>query len=183
MGSQRFLQRLWRLAIDEGTGALSLTNDELDDQTLHVLHRTIQGVREDMEGLRLNTAIAKLIELVNHLTKKDVRARAAVEPLLLMVAPIAPHLAEELWSRAGHATSLAYEPFPEPDPRYLVAKTMTCVVQVSGKLRAKLEVSPDATDDELRELALADPVVASTIHGRVVRKVIVKAPKLVSIVV
>ncbi|MGL5810502.1 MAG: leucine--tRNA ligase [Nocardioides sp.] len=183
VGSQRFLQRLWRLAVDEDTGALLLTNDKLDDETLHVLHRTIQGVREDMEGLRLNTAIAKLIELVNHLTKEVVRARAAVEPLLLMVAPLAPHLAEELWSRAGHAASLAYEPFPEADPRYVIADTVTCVVQVSGKLRARLEVSPNATDDELRELALAEPNVASTIDGREVRKVIVKAPNLVSIVV
>lgn len=183
VGSQRFLQRLWRLAVDEDTGALLLTDGELDEETQHVLHRTIRGVREDMEGLRLNTAIAKLIELVNHLTKKDVHARAALEPVLLMVAPIAPHLAEELWSRAGHTVSLAYTSFPEADPKYLIADTVTCVVQVAGKVRARLEVSPNATDDELREMALAEPNVRSAIDGRDVRTVIVKAPSLVSVVV
>ena len=183
VGSQRFLQRLWRLFVDEDSGTVLVTDDVLDDDTLHVLHRTIDGVRADMEHLRFNTAIAKLIELTNHLTKADVHARAALEPLVLMLAPIAPHAAEELWSRAGHAASLAREPFPTADARFLVADTVTCVVQVAGKVRGKLEVAPDIADAELQALALAEPNVVRTIDGREVRKVIVKAPKLVSIVV
>ena len=183
VGSQRFLQRLWRLAVDEQTGTSVIADDELDDESLHVLHRTIEGVRADMEHLRFNTAIAKLIELTNHLTKVESHARAAVEPLILMVAPIAPHVAEEMWSIAGHEGSLVREPFPVADPNYLVADTVTCVVQVLGKVRGKLEVAPDIADDALQAVALAEPNVVRTIDGRPIRKVIVKAPKLVSIVV
>jgi leucyl-tRNA synthetase len=183
VGAQRFLQRLWRLAVDEDSGASLLTDDDLDEETLHVLHRTIDGVRSDMEGMRVNTAIAKLIELTNHLTKSGVHARAAIEPLVLMLAPVAPHVAEELWARGGHEQSLIRATFPVADPAHLVADTVTCVVQVAGKVRGKIEVSPDIGDDELEALALAEPNVVRTIDGRPVRKVIVKAPKLVSIVV
>ena len=183
VGSQRFLQRLWRLFVDEESGATLVTDEDLDDETLHVLHKTIDGVRADMEHLRFNTAIAKLIELTNHLTKVDCHARGALEPLVLMLAPIAPHIAEELWARSGHDASLAREPFPVADPAYVVSETVTCVVQVAGKVRGKLDVAPGIGDDELQALALAEPNVVRTIDGRPVRKVIVKAPKLVSIVV
>ncbi|MFT4300077.1 MAG: leucine--tRNA ligase [Aeromicrobium sp.] len=183
VGSQRFLQRVWRLVVDEETGALVVTDDALDDATLRVLHKTIDGVSADMEHLRFNTAIAKLIELTNHLTKTGVNARPAVEPLTLMLAPFAPHLAEEIWSRLGHAESLARAPYPVADPRYLVADTVTCIVQVQGKVRAKIEVAADARDEALSGLALAEANVQRAIDGREVRKVIVRAPKLVNIVV
>jgi leucyl-tRNA synthetase len=100
-----------------------------------------------------------------------------------MLAPYAPHLAEELWARLGHDEMLAYEPFPQADPALLVEDSVTCVVQVQGKVRAKLEVSPSATDDELSALALAEPNVQRAIDGREVRRVVVKAPKLVNVVV
>ncbi|MCW2798649.1 MAG: leucine--tRNA ligase, partial [Aeromicrobium sp.] len=178
VGAQRFLQRVWRLLIDEETGELIVTDEELDAATLHALHRTIDGVRGDMEAMRFNTSVAKLIELTNHLTKDGVRSRAALEPLVLMVAPLAPHIAEELWSRLGHPESLTHEPFPEADPAYLVEDSVTCVVQVLGKVRGKLEVSPDISDEDLTVLALAEPNVVRSIDGREVRKVIVRAPKL-----
>jgi leucyl-tRNA synthetase len=136
-----------------------------------------------MDGMRLNTAVAKLIEYGNHLTKVGCRARAAVEPLVLMMAPLAPHVAEELWSRLGHEQTLAYEPFPVADPAYLVEDTVTAVVQVQGKVRAKLEVAPDISSRTWRRPALADGAVQRAIDGRDVRKVIVRAPKLVSVVV
>lgn len=183
VGSQRFLQRVWRLLVDEETGATTIDDAELDAATLHVLHSTIDGVRGDMEHLRFNTAVAKLIELTNHLTKAGISSRAAVEPLVLMLAPLAPHLAEELWSRLGHETSLIRVPFPVADPAHLTSSSVTCVVQVLGKVRGKLEVSPDVSDDELTALALAEPNVVRSIDGREIRKVIVKAPRLVSIVV
>jgi leucyl-tRNA synthetase len=183
VGSQRFLQRVWRLLVDEDTGDLRVDDAELDAATLHVLHSTIDGVRGDMEHLRFNTAIAKLIELTNHLTKVGVSSRAVVEPLVLMLAPLAPHVAEELWSRLGHDASLIREPFPVADPAHLAAASVTCVVQVLGKVRGKIEVSPDISDDDLKALALAEPNVVKSIDGRDIRKVIVKAPKLVSIVV
>ncbi|MGB9012289.1 MAG: leucine--tRNA ligase [Aeromicrobium sp.] len=184
VGSQRFLQRLWRLFVDEASGDLLVDDAAVPDaDMLRHLHQTIAGVRADMEGLRFNTAIAKLIELTNHLTKQQVRARSVLEPVVLMLAPVAPHVAEELWSRMGHAESLARAPFPVVDPAHLTADTVTCVVQVAGKVRGKIEVSPDISDVELEALALAEPNVVRTIDDRPIRKVIVRAPKLVSVVV
>ena len=171
------------LGMNEDSGEPLVTDDALDPETLHAVHRTIEGVRGDMDGMRFNTAVAKLIELTNHLTKAGVRGRAALEPLVLMTAPLAPHVAEELWSKLGHADSLARAPYPIADPAYLVEQSVTCVVQVLCKVRGKLEVSPDISDEELTALALAEPNVVRSIDGREVRKVIVRAPKLVSIVV
>ena len=183
VGSQRFLQRLWRLFVDEETGQIRTEQDaEVSSEVLHQLHVTIEGVRADMEDMRFNTAVAKLIELTNVLTKHQVRSADVLEPLVLMTAPIAPHIAEELWSRLGHTDSLAHARFPEADPAHLSAATVTCVVQVAGKVRGTLEVDPGIGDDDLQALALAEPNVVRTIDGRDIRKVIVKAPKLVSVV-
>ncbi|GGK67540.1 leucine--tRNA ligase [Ornithinimicrobium pekingense] len=183
VGSMRFLQRLWRNVVDEETGELTVTDDPMDVETEKALHRTIAGVRADYEALRTNTAIAKMIELNNHLTKLPAAPRAAVEPLVQMVAPVAPHVAEELWSRLGHEGSLAWAPFPEADPQLLVEDTVTCVVQVRGKVRDRLEVAADVDEATLQELALASPKVQAIIDGAPVRKVIVRAPGLVNIVV
>ncbi|GAA4848425.1 leucine--tRNA ligase [Luteimicrobium xylanilyticum] len=185
VGSQRFLQRLWRNVVDEATGDVVVVEAEPDAigaETLRLVHRTIADVTVEMEHMRPNTAIAKLITLNNHLTGLDRVPRAAVEPLVLMTAPVAPHIAEELWKRLGHDTSLAHEPFPEADPAYLVEETVTCVVQVQGKVRARLEVPPSIAEDALRELALADENVQKHLDGRGVRTVIVRAPKLVNVV-
>jgi leucyl-tRNA synthetase len=183
VGSQRFLQRVWRLVVDEDTGQVVVGDDEPDLALSRALNRTIDGVHADLEAMRFNTAIAKLIELTNHVTKAESHPRAVIEPLVLMLAPFAPHLAEELWSLLGHQGTLAFEPFPQADPALLVEDSVTCVVQVQGKVRAKLEVSPSATDDELSELALAEPNVQRAIDGREVRRVVVRAPKLVNVVV
>ncbi|MFF2450863.1 leucine--tRNA ligase [Isoptericola sp. NPDC058082] len=183
VGSQRFLQRLWRNVVDEETGALVATDDEPDTATLRAMHRAIADVRVEMEHMRPNTAIAKLITYNNHLTSLERVPRAAVEPLVLMVAPIAPHIAEELWQRLGHDGSLAREPFPTADEQYLVEDTVTCVVQVKGKVRGRLEVAPSISDADLEAAALAEPNVVRAIDGATVRKVIVRAPKLVNIVV
>ncbi|MGF0117281.1 leucine--tRNA ligase [Promicromonospora sp. Marseille-Q5078] len=183
VGSQRFLQRLWRNVVDEETGALTVTDDEPDVATLRAMHRAIADVRLEMEHMRPNTAIAKLITYNNHLTGLERVPRAAVEPLVLMVAPIAPHVAEELWQRLGHDRSLARAPFPTADEQYLVEDTVTCVVQVKGKVRGRLEVPPSISDADLEAAALAEPNVVRAIDGAPVRKVIVRAPKLVNIVV
>jgi leucyl-tRNA synthetase len=183
VGAQRFLQRVWRSVVDERTGEPVTTEEPLDVATLRALNRAIAGAGADMQALRFNTAVAKLIEYSNHLTKTGCTSRAAVEPLVLMLAPLAPHVAEELWARLGHDRSLAYEPFPIADPAYLVEETVTAIVQVQGKVRAKLEVSPDISEADLEALALTDEAVLRVIDGREVRKVIVRAPKLVSVVV
>ena len=181
VGSQRFLQRLWRNVVDEETGDLVTRDTDIDDDTLHALHKTIDAVNKDYENLSFNTAIARLTEYNTVLTGLKVVPRAAVEPLVLMVAPLAPHIAEELWHRLGHEQSLAHEPFPVADPELVAEDTITAVVQVRGKLRAQLEVSASITEDELRELALTHPRLAKEIPNGV-RKVIVKVPKLVNVV-
>jgi leucyl-tRNA synthetase len=137
---------------------------------------------EEMEGMRPNTAIAKMIVLNNHLTSLEAVPREAAEALVLMVSPIAPHIAEELWARLGHEDSLAHEPFTTvTDESLLVDDTVTCVVQVKGKLRDRLEVSADASEEDLTRLALASSKVQKYLEGEP-RRVIVRAPKLVNIV-
>jgi leucyl-tRNA synthetase len=176
------LQRVWRNVVDEVTGRTSVVDAQPDTETLRAVHTAAAGVREDLDELRFNTAIAKLIVLNNHLTRLPAVPRAAAEALVAMIAPFAPHLAEELWSRLGHDGTVAFTPFPAPDPRYLVADEVTCVVQVAGKLRDKLQVPPDISEDELRELALKAEGVRRALDGRGVRTVIVRVPKLVNIV-
>jgi leucyl-tRNA synthetase len=180
IGSMRFLQRLWRNVVDETTGELTVVDGRPDVATLKLLNNTIADVSQEMEAMRPNTAIAKLIVLNNQLTSLAAVPRAVVEPLVLMLSPIAPHICEELWSRLGHTESLAHEPWPKADERYVGQDTVTAVVQIKGKVRAKLAVSPDIDPAELESKALA--AVESRLGGKKPRKVIVKAPKIVSIV-
>ena len=180
VGGMRFLQRLWRNVVDEATGQAHVTEDTPDEKTLKLLNNTIAEVTAEMEGMRPNTAIAKLIVLNNHLTGLKAVPRAAVEPLILMLAPIAPHICEEMWSKLGHAESLSAEPWPVADERYVGHDTVTAVVQIKGKVRAKLEVPVDIDPADLEKQALA--AVADRLGGKEPRKVIVKAPKIVSIV-
>jgi leucyl-tRNA synthetase len=182
VGAFRFLQRAWRNVVSEETGELTVVDVPMDEETCRVLHRTIAAVRSDIEGLRLNTAIARLIELNNHLTRLPAVPRDAAEALVLMLSPLAPHLSEELWSRLGHPQSLAYEPFPVADPAMLVEETVTCVVQVAGKVRDRLEVAVDVSEADLTELALASAGVQRALAGRDVRTVVVRAPRLVNVV-
>ena len=181
VGSQRFLQRLWRNVIDEQTGEVHVVDEALDGETERLLHQTIAAVTQDYASLGFNTAIARLIELNNALTKLSATPRAAVEPLVLMVAPVAPHLAEELWQHLGHEQSLSREPFPVADESKLVSSTVTCVIQIKGKVRDRIEVPADITEADLEALAMdSEKVKAATTDG--VRKVIVRAPKLVNVV-
>ena len=180
VGSMRFLQRLWRNVVDENTGEVRVTDGKLDTKTLKLLNNTIADVTVEMEAMRPNTAIAKLIVLNNHLTSLNEVPRAAVEPLILMLSPIAPHICEELWNKLGHGESLAHAEWPKADERYVGQDAVTAVVQIKGKVRAKLEVSPDIDPKELEKMALE--AVADRLGGKEPRKVIVKAPKIVSIV-
>jgi leucyl-tRNA synthetase len=186
VGQFRLLQRLWRNVLDEETGEVVVVDRTPDEATLRVLHKTIEGVRRDLDGLRFNTAIAKITELNNHATKAAAEGvpvpRQVAETLVLLVAPLAPHVAEELWNRLGHQDSVVHHDFPVADPAYVVDETVTCVVQVKGKVRARLEVSPSIEDAELEAQALADPAVVRALDGAGIRKVIVRAPKLVNIV-
>ncbi|MEU7733295.1 leucine--tRNA ligase [Streptomyces griseus] len=183
VGQYRLLQRLWRNVVDETTGEVTVVDTEPDEDTLRALHKAIDGVGQDMAGMRFNTAIAKVTELNNHLTKAGgPLSRTVAERLVLLIAPLAPHIAEELWRRLGHADSVVHQDFPVADPAYVVDETVTCVVQIKGKVRARLEISPTITDEELEALALADEAVVAALGGAGIRKVIVRAPKLVNIV-
>ncbi|GGP86830.1 MULTISPECIES: leucine--tRNA ligase [Streptomyces] len=183
VGQYRLLQRLWRNIVDEETGEVTVVDTEPGEDTLRALHKAIDGVGQDMAGMRFNTAIAKVTELNNHLTKAGgPLSRSVAERLVLLIAPLAPHIAEELWRRLGHTDSVVHQDFPVADPAYVVDETVTCVVQIKGKVRARLEISPSITDEELEALALADDAVVAALGGAGIRKVIVRAPKLVNIV-
>ncbi|WP_115727525.1 leucine--tRNA ligase [Actinomyces culturomici] len=184
VGSQRFLQRLWRNTVDEETGEVTVVDEPADLETRRLLARTIADVTVEYENMRVNTAVSKLIVLNNHLTQLDSVPREAIEPLILMVSPVAPHIAEELWMRLGHPESLAREPFPVvADESLLVEETVTAIVQVNGKVRAKLEVPPSISEDDLKAQALAQGPIEKALAGRDPLKVIVRAPSLVNVVV
>ena len=187
VGAQRFLQRLWRLAVDEETGQSVISEDAADEETLRAVHRTIEGVGRDMRRLQFNTAIAKLIELVNHLTRQLTATgavpREAVEPLVLMAAPLAPHLAEEMWERLGHRDRVARAPFPTADPELAKAQLVTCVIQVKGKVRHRIEVDPEIAEADLEAAVMAEERVQELLEGQTLRKVIVRAPKIVNLVI
>ncbi|MEM9608332.1 MAG: leucine--tRNA ligase [Actinomycetota bacterium] len=186
IGSHKLLQRIWRTVIDEDSGEARVSDDAADDETRRVLHRTIDGVRGDMDGLRFNTAIAKLTELNNHLTKAYAEAptpREVAEPLALMLAPLAPHTAEELWARLGHDASLTYAAFPEADTSLLVEDLVELPVQVNGKVRGRVAVAVDADEATIVAAALADEAVARHLDGTEPRKTIVVPGRMVNLVV
>ncbi|MFC0452873.1 leucine--tRNA ligase [Rhodococcus jostii] len=184
VGAQRFLQRAWRVVVDEESGALRVTDDAPTEDTLRALNKAIAGVGEDYTALRDNTAAAKLIEYTNHLTKAYPAGapRVAVEPLVLMLAPLAPHLAEELWSRLGHEKSLAHGPFPVAEEKWLVEDTVEYPIQVNGKVRSRVTVAADAPREEIEKIALADEKIVALLDGAEPRKVIVVPGKMVNIV-
>ena len=185
VGSQRFLQRLWRLAVNEDTGELATTDAALSEDDLKQLHRTIAGVRDDYENLRLNTVVAKLIEYVNYLTKtyRTEAPRAAVEPIAQLVSPIAPHIAEELWQRFGHDETITYQPFPTFEEKYLVDDEIEVPVQINGKVKARINVAADADQDAVFEVALADAKITDLTSGKNVVKKIYVPGRMVNLVV
>jgi leucyl-tRNA synthetase len=186
VGAHRFLQRLWRIVVDEETGAPRVSDAEPTVEDLKALHRAIAGVHEDYAGMRFNTAGAKLIELNNHVTKayaaREHTPRVLAEGLVQMLAPLAPHVADELWSRLGHEGSLAHGPFPAVEERYLVEDTVEYPIQVNGKVRSRVVVPTAADRDEVRSAALADEKIAALTGGAEPKKVIVVPGKLVNIV-
>ena len=186
VGAQRFLQRLWRLVVDEETGDVTVSDAELDDDTSKALHRTIAGIRDDYENLRLNTVVAKAIEYVNFLTKHFATTpvpRAAVTPIVIMIAPIAPHIAEELWQRLGHDDTITYANFPTFDEKWLVDDEIELPVQINGKVRSRIMVPTEADRDQIAAIALADATIQSHIADKTVVKQIVVPGRMVNLVV
>ena len=183
VGMYRFLQRLWRNMVDEETGACTVVDTAPDAATDKLLHRTIDVVRIEMDALRFNTAIAKLIELNNGVTKLDATPRAVAEAMIRMLAPLVPHITEELWRKLGHDDTVAYIEFPTADPALLVDDTIEVPVQVNGKVRGRITIPADADQATTEAAALADEKVIATLAGNTPKKVIVVPGRMVNIVV
>jgi len=184
-GVYRFLQRTWRLLVDEESvdePLRELVPGAGTPEQARLVATAVAGVTGDIESLSFNTAISKLMVLVRDVAKEQPLPREAAETLLMLLSPFAPHLAEELWRRLGHQRSIAFEPWPVADPRLLVAETITLAVQVNGKRRDEIEVPTGASEDEVRTAALAAPNVVRHLEGRTPKKVIVVPGRLVNIV-
>jgi len=183
VGLYRFLARLWRNLIDEKTGRPHVVTEQPDEATARLLAKTIAKVRSDIERLAMHTAIAKLIELNNHLTKLDRIPFAVARDLVKLVAPFAPHIAEELWQRLGGKESLAWTPYPEADEALLRDATIELPVAVSGKTRSRIMVDPQASQTEAEAAARQDSKVAKLLEGRTVVNVVYVAGRMLNFVV
>ena len=176
-GVQRFLDAVWRLVREHD--ATATASDALQRAT----HRTIKKVQDDLEGLRYNTAIAALMTLLNDIRRDGPADRWVLESLLLMLAPFAPHISEELWEAVGHEEGISEARWPQFDLAKTVEERIVLAVQVNGKVRGRIEVARDASDDDVTRVALADPSVQSHIGGKPIRKCVVVPGRLVSFVV
>jgi leucyl-tRNA synthetase len=186
VGPYRLLQRIWRVVLDENSGEVHVSDTPVPDELNRLLHKAIHAVREGYETLRFNTSIARVTELNNALTQAYPHGgtpREVAEPLVLMLAPLAPHIAEELWSRLGHTSSLAWADFPIADEALLVDDTIQVPVQVNGKLRQVLTVPAGLDAAELESVARADARVAEVLDGRETRRVVAVPGRLVNFVV
>ena len=179
-GVYRFLGRVWRLFCDE-EGKLLLDDSEPAGTLLKVLHHTIKKVGEDTDTLAFNTAISQMMIFVNEVTAQEKRPRKLLEPFVLLLAPYAPHLAEELWEKLGHNQSLAYAPWPKYDNALLKEDSVTVILQVNGKIRDRIEVPAQISAADLEKLALANTHIQEHLKGKQVKKVIVVPGKLVNI--
>ncbi|HEY5665819.1 MAG TPA: leucine--tRNA ligase [Gammaproteobacteria bacterium] len=183
-GTYRFLNRAWKLLIaadDESLRDAISDEDPTTEQT-RLIHRTIAKVTEDIEALRFNTAISALMEFTNAANKWDRIPRSISEQFTLLLSPLAPHIAEELWHRLGHAESLAYTAWPEHDERYLVAETCIIPVQINGKVRAKIEVPVDADENSVLDVARNEANVSRHLDGATVRREIYVPGRIVNFV-
>jgi len=187
-GISRFLNRAWRMIVDESSETLKLDSAIAQDtvspneEQLRVLHKTIDSVTRDMENLSFNTAISRLMEFVNYFTGQDIRPHTCMETFVLMLAPMAPHISEELWQVLGHSESLAYAPWPVLDPKYTQESTIEIPVQINGKVRGRITAAADTSEEDLEHAALSDPKVRKHLEGKSVRKIIVIPKKMINIV-
>ncbi|SDM91196.1 leucyl-tRNA synthetase [Fictibacillus solisalsi] len=182
-GSRRFLDRVWRLFVtDNGELNPAIADEQGTDTFERVYHQTVKKITEDFEGLRFNTGISQLMVFVNEANKQKVLPKYAMEGFVKLLSPIAPHITEELWEKLGHSGTIAYEAWPVWDEAKLVDKEVEIVVQINGKVKAKLSVPADITREDMEQAAMDSDAVQSSIEGKTVRKVIAVPGKLVNIV-
>ena len=184
-GVHRFLVKVWKLIIDTDSGEVktNITETKADEQTNRILHQTIKKVLTDIENFRFNTAISQMMILTNHLTKLKSVPKDVVETFILILSPFAPHMAEELWSRLGRTTTLAYEPWPKFDETIAKEKQLELAVQVLGKIKDKITVAADADEEQIKHIALASEKVTAAIGDKEIKKVIVVKSRLVNIII
>jgi leucyl-tRNA synthetase len=182
-GVYRFLQKVWRVAVDEETGEISEAIKETsgNEETVRLLHQTIKKVGDDIESFGFNTAISAMMIFINHLGKQQERPKAVMEKFIQILSPFAPHIAEELWAKLGHKESLAYEAWPQYDKELIKEKEIELAVQVNGKVRDRITVPADADQEQIKQKAMNSPKVAAFMAGKPVKKIIV-ARAIVSIV-
>ncbi|MBT8399615.1 MAG: leucine--tRNA ligase [Rhodothermia bacterium] len=182
IGVHRFLRRVWRNFVDEESDALLVVDGEVDEGLERELHRTIKKVTDDFDRLSFNTAIASMIEFNSELVGLEKIPRRLAEPLVKLLAPLAPHLAEELWHRLGHAKTIAFESWPDYDQELVKAQTIVIPVQVNGKVRGSLSVAPDQQKEAVLAAAREDENVARHLEGKTVRREIYVPGKIVNLV-
>lgn len=183
VGVNRFLRRVWRVFTGDDSDTLLVSDAEPSDTLVRALHRTIKRVTDDLERMSFNTAIAALIEFTSDLVPFDAVPRAVAEPLVLLLSPLAPHMAEELWSLMGHPESLAYEAWPMYDESRLRADTIPIAVQVNGKLRGTIHVDPEIDEESALSEARAEENVGRHLEGKTLRRAIYVKGRIVNFVV
>jgi len=182
-GSRRFLDRVWRLFVGDNEAISSKVVEGITESSLEkTYHQTVKKVTEDFEGLRFNTAISQMMVFINEAYKADQLPKDMVEGFVKLLAPVAPHIGEEIWSKLGHSDSIAYATWPAYDEAKLVEDEIEIVVQINGKVRAKLLVAKDASREQMEQIALSDESVKEQVEGKTVRKIIAVPGKLVNIV-
>ncbi len=182
IGVHRFLQRVWRNFIDQDSGEILIDERPPDEDMLKAMHKTLAEVTADMESMSYNTALARLIELNNRLVGIERIPRLVAETFLLMLAPQAPHIAEELWQRIGHEHSLHDHPWPQYDEAMLQEDRIEIAVQVMGKMRGRVQVPADASQSEIEKAAAAESSVARHLEGKTIRKVIFVPGRLINFI-
>jgi len=184
-GVHRFLQKTWRAVVDEDTGELveAVKQADADEATLRLLNQTIKKVGDDIESFGFNTAISAMMIFVNHLTKQTIKPKSVVEKFILILAPFAPHIAEDLWERLGHTDSLVYESWPVYDKELIKEKEIELAVQVNGKIKDRIVVDADADEEQIKQKALSSEKVIAAMAGKEAKRIIVVKSRLVNIVV
>ena len=184
-GVHRFLQKAWRMVVDEDSGQLckEVGGSDADEATLRLLDQTIKKVGDDIESFGFNTAISAMMIFVNHLGKQSIRPKSVIEKFILILAPFAPHIAEELWEKLGHKDTLVYEPWPQYDKELIKEKEIELAVQILGKIKDRIVVPADADEEQIKQKALSSEKVIAALAGKEPKKIIVIKSRLVNIVV
>ncbi len=183
-GVHRFLQKAWRMVVDEDTGELVevVKEAQAGEATVRLLNQTIKKVGDDIENFRFNTAISAMMIFVNYLGQQAIRPKSVIEKFVLILAPFAPHIAEELREKLGHTDTVAYEPWPEYDKELIKEKEIELAVQVNGKIKGRIVVAAEADEEQIKQKALGSKKIIAAMAGKEAKKIIVVKPRIVSII-